>query len=529
MPTDSVTFQDSGYFSKLIIDYLNQKPELNQFYNRFASLNNFAAQMNEKANNYNHNNRKILVDELTNQYLKLVATDTTLSNIKLLQNSSTFTITTGHQLNLFTGPMYFLYKIVSTINLCDILKKQHPENHFVPIYWMASEDHDFEEINYFNLKGKKIRWQQDYSGAVGRLSTNGLEAVLNVFEKELGNGENANFLKELFKNAYIKNSNLADATRFVANELFGQYGLVILDPDSHKLKNIFKPYIKKELLQQKSCEKVSKTIDALKDYNVQVNPREINLFYIDNNLRERITIADNIYKINNTETTFTKTEILHELELFPEKFSPNVILRPLYQEIILPNLSYIGGGGEIAYWLELKTMFENNEITFPLLLLRNSVLIVTKKQVDKANNLDLKWLDLFKKQDELIKNQTIKKSTIEIDFTFQKKQLQQQFQALHELAKQTDKSFVGAVKAQETKQIKGLENLEKRLLRAQKRVLHDELNRITDLQNQLFPNKGLQERQLNFSEFYLEYGDLLIQKLMKTLKPTVYEFVIVDF
>ena len=527
MPTDCITFQESGYFTKIIVDYLNQKSELKSFYNHYPNIDNFALQMSEKSINYNSDNRETLVDVLQNQYQNIKTSESTLNNIQLLNQKTTFTVTTGHQLNLFTGPMYFLYKIISTINLCKQLKSKYPENDFVPVYWMATEDHDFDEINYFNFKGKKIRWNKPTSGPVGRLSTEGLENVFLAFEKEIGSGDNANYLRKLFQDAYLKNANLADATRQLANALFGEQGLVILDADNHELKKIFTPYIHNELVNQKSFKKVSETIALLIEYDIQVNPREVNLFYITDDLRERIISDNGIFKINNTKIEFTKDEILAELNQFPERFSPNVILRPLYQEVILPNLCYIGGGGEIAYWLELKTTFESNNTTFPILLLRNSVLIATQKQANKADKLELTWQDLFLKQQTLINNQTRIKSEIMVDFEDQKLFLKNQFKDLYAITTQTDKSFLGAVKAQETKQNKGLENLEKRLLKAQKRVLNDYLSRATNLQDELFPNQGLQERQLNFCELYLEHGNLLIKTISGQLKPLSHEFDIV--
>jgi bacillithiol biosynthesis cysteine-adding enzyme BshC len=533
MPNDCITYQNSGYFTQLIVDYLEEKESLQPLYNRFPKIENFKSQIEEKNNNYNNNfngnsKREILVSELEKQYQNFEVSETTFNNIKLLNNSKTFTVTTGHQLNLFTGYLYFIYKIVSTINLCKQLKSEYPEYNFVPIYWMATEDHDFDEINYFNFKEKRIRWNRESSGPVGRLSTDGLDKVLEVFSKEIGNSSNAQKLKELFENAYLKNNNLADATRFLTNELFKSEGLVILDGDSKELKKLFIPYAKKELLEQTSFQRVTETNQVLKNYFVQVNPREINLFYIEDNLRERIILENGIYKVNNSTLQFSENEILAELEKHPEKFSPNVILRPLYEEVILPNLCYIGGGGELAYWFELKANFEANNVTFPMLLLRNSVLLATEKQATKADKLDLTWKDLFSNQKDLVNNQTKKKTAFDIDFSSQKEQLSKQFEYLHQLTTQTDKSFLGAVKAQETKQLKGLENLESRLLKAQKRKLSEELNRIISLQNELFPNQSLQERQLNFSEFYIEFGDFLLEKILKELKPLENEFSILD-
>ncbi|MDI1256236.1 MAG: bacillithiol biosynthesis cysteine-adding enzyme BshC [Flavobacterium sp.] len=529
MPNDCISYQDSGYFSPLMNDYLNRKPELEKLYNRFPTLENFGAQIAEKQSNFDHFKREKLVAVLNQQYSEIVASKPTQQNIEALSDQKTFTITTGHQLNLFTGPLYFLYKIISTINLTRELNEKYPENNFVPVYWMATEDHDFEEINYFNYNGKKFRWNRESLGPVGRLSTQGLDEIFEVFSLELGSGTNASTIRDLFENAYLKHDNLADATRFLANALFGEHGLVIIDADNADLKSNFIQYIKDELLFRNSEKLVLETISKLNNYPIQVNPREINLFYINNNLRERIIFEGGLYKINNTSITFSEAEILSEVENHPENFSPNVIMRPLYQEVILPNLCYIGGGGELAYWLELKAYFDYVKVPFPILLLRNSVLLATEKQANKADRLNLDWADLFLKQNVLVNKKIAELSEFPIDFSPQKKFLQQQFENLHHMATQTDKSFIGAVKAQETKQLKGIENLEKRLLKAQKRKHADALERIKELQNSIFPFCGLQERQVNFAEFYIQNGSELIKKLFKELNPLKNQFDILVF
>ncbi len=527
MPSDCISYQDSGYFSTLITDYLNENTALQSLYHRFPKIENFKSQIEEKKVNFNGNDKRtILIQSLEKQYKNVEISESTLNNIKLLNDSNTFTITTGHQLNLFTGPLYFLYKIVSVINLCQQLKAEYPESNFVPIYWMATEDHDFEEINNFSFKGKKVIWNKDSKGPVGRLSTQGLQEIFNVFASELNSSNNGNYIKNLFTESYLKHKNLADATRYLANSLFGAQGLVILDGDDVLLKTEFSSFVKDELLHQSSFKNVNETNEKLKDYSIQVNPREINLFYIEDSLRERIIFENDVYKVNNTTIEFTESDILRLLDTNPEKFSPNVILRPLYQEVILPNLCYIGGGGEIAYWLELKSNFDYHKVTFPMLLVRNSVLLVTEKQTNKADKLDLTWKDLFLNPQDLLTKKTKALSQFDIDFTEQKTHLKKQFDRLHEISLQTDKSFTGAVKAQEVKQIKGLENLEKRLLKAEKRVHHEQLERIIALQNELFPNQSLQERKTNFSEFYLEYGNTLIDKLIENLHPLAQEFTI---
>ncbi|TBN04847.1 bacillithiol biosynthesis cysteine-adding enzyme BshC [Hyunsoonleella flava] len=530
MQQDYLPFRETGYFSKLICDYLDQNSDLKPFYNQFPAIENFKAQIEEKNLSVQGRSRTVLIEALKNQYKTLQTSSLTIQHIESLNSEDTFTITTGHQLNLFTGPLYFLYKIVSVINLSKELKEKYPEYNFVPVYWMATEDHDFDEINYFNFKGKKFQWNRDASGAVGALSTDGLDEVLELFSQDLGTSKNAESLKLLFENAYLKHDNLADATRFLANALFKEYGLVIVDANDEDLKRLFIPYVEKELVNQVAFKHVSSTNDALENvdesYKIQVNPREINLFYLNENLRERIVFEDDIYKVLNTDIIWSESEILKHLNEKPERFSPNVIMRPLYQEVILPNLCYIGGGGELAYWIQLKSYFDAVDVTFPMLLLRNSVLIKTEKQTRKLNKLNISNEDIFLKRHSFINKKVREISNIDLSFTSQKEHLKAQFENLYKLAEQTDKSFIGAVKAQEKKQLKGLDILEKRLLKAQKKALSDQVFRMTELQNELFPNGSLQERSANFSEFYLEYGDDLISQLIKNLEPLKIEFAV---
>ena len=533
MEVACIPFKKTGYFSSLISDYLDENKKLKPFFNRFPEVEEFKAQIDEKSKTYSHTNRKILNQAIQQQYRGVTTSKATLSNISALTNEDTFTVVTGHQLNIFTGPLYFLFKIITTINLAKTLKKSYPKNSFVPVYWMATEDHDFDEINYFNLHSKKLQWNRKAGGAVGRLSTEGLEAVFDAFSKELGNTANAKDLVALFKKAYLEHKSLTEATRYLANELFGAYGLVIVDGDDVELKNLLIPHIKKDIFDSLSYNEVNKTIAGLQtvspEYKIQVNPREINYFYLKDGLRERLVEKEGAIHVNNTEISFSKDELLQEIEEYPDRFSPNVVTRPLYQEVILPNLCYIGGGGELAYWLEFKSTFDAMKVSFPILLLRNSALLISEKEYKKIHNLGLKPKDLFLNQNALINKRIREISNIDIDFSNQREHLKQQFEALYKLAEATDKSFYGAVKAQEVKQLNGLDRLEKRLLKAQKIKLKDQVIRMTALQNQLFPNKSLQERSLNFSELYMEMGDKLIPFLINALNPLHQEFLVLKY
>ncbi len=526
-----IPYKKTGYFSKMMLDYIAQEKSVAPFYNRFPSLENFTEQLKEKSEFYTPKSREVLVGAIKNQYQNIEKSTLTTTHIDLLSKSNTYTITTGHQLNLFSGPLYFLYKIISVINLCKDLKKKHPQHNFVPVYWMASEDHDFEEIQYFNFKNTKLTWNRTGGGAVGRLSTEGLEDVFAEFSSLLNSGKNAEQLRSLFKKSYLEHNNLTEASRFLVNELFGDYGLIIVDGDDKELKSLFKSYALRELKEEITFSRVTETNKKIEasGYKVQVNPREINLFYIADGIRERIIKQGSTYKINNTDLVFENAEALFANSDTLEFVSGNALLRPLYQEVILPNLCYVGGGGELAYWMQLKSTFTTFKVPFPILLLRNSALLISEKQQQKLKKLDASVEDLFLSPHEFIKKKVLQKSTIQFSFSEKKQILESNFKELEKIALQTDPSFIGAVKAQKVKQLKGLDNLEKRLLKAETKKMETWVTSLKKIQKELFPDQTLEERKRNFSEYYQKYGNDLIGKLQKSLNPLELSFSVIEF
>ncbi|MDB3862596.1 bacillithiol biosynthesis cysteine-adding enzyme BshC [Flavobacteriaceae bacterium] len=529
-----ISFKETKRFSTLITTYLENADRIQPFHGLFPSAQNFKKQIEVKKASYSDSHRQVLAHALQDQYSAIPHSVAVQKNLSLLKSETTFTITTGHQLSLMTGPLYFLYKIVSTINLCKQLKKDYPKSNFVPVYWMASEDHDFEEISSFRFQGKSIRWPGEAAGAVGEMSLEELQPALDVFEQQLGGGVNAERIKELITQSYRTSKTLSEATFRLVNLLFGDYGLIVIEPQKPKLKALFKPILKEELFKSPSFNAVTKQIKQLKkgfdsNYTPQVNPREINLFYLTPNGRHRIEKIAGGFHLNGTEQSFTEAEFMRLVEQQPERFSPNVILRPVYQEYILPNLCYIGGGGELAYWFQLNSTFSHFNVPFPILLLRNSALIYSEKLGNKITKLKLETSDLFKKRNALLNKKVRQISNIDLDLSPLKEQLKNQFDSLQELVAQTDPSFKGAVDAQKTKQFRGIEYLEKRLLKAQKRVLKDDVERLIFIHEQLFPNDSLQERALNFTSFYLELGPELIPNLMDSLDPLNPDFVLLEY
>lgn len=502
-----ISYQQTQKFNFLVNDYVANAESLQPFYNHYPSLEKFPVQWEEKSKH--EIDRRILVEVLQAQNKNLNLSQLTENNIATLIDENTFTITTGHQLCLFTGPLYFIYKIISTINLTNELKVKYPKKHFVPVFWMASEDHDFQEVNHVHLFGKTLTWDSKRSGAVGSMSLEGIEHVLDELDLVLGESENAKKLSILFREAYANHSNLADASRFLVNKLFGQYGLVILDGDDARLKSQFVSVIKKDVLHQGFIETISDCSQSLaKAYKTQAFVREINFFKLSEGKRKRV------------EGVVSESEI----EESPEKFSPNVLMRPLYQETVLPNLAYIGGGAEIAYWMQLKTAFEQESIPFPVLLLRNSALWMEQNQLDKWQKLGFETGDLFLTEEEL--HQQYVNQQTNLDLSKELYDLKEVFEAV--LMKVTDKGLKSSVLAEQQKQFNSFKKLEKKLMKFEKQKHKTALNQISHLKHKLFPKNSLQERYDNFIPFYLKHGENFIEILQKELSPLDAKFVILS-
>ena len=520
----------TNHLPKITKSYCDNVINLKSFYNRYSSIESFKEQIIEKKNNYNDDFRIILHEFLTKQYSLINNKSAQINQINSLKDKNTFTVTTGHQLNLFTGPLYFLYKIIDVIKICNELKKKFPNNKFVPIYWMASEDHDFEEINFFKTLHKKFQWNINSSGKVGQLKTDSLEKVFKEIKLFFGNESlNSKKIIDLFENSYIKHKNFSMATFQLVNELFGCHGLLILNTDSKKFKEIFINDFIDEIKNQTCYNEVIKSNAKLKEleYKPQVNPRNINLFYCHKNSRDRIINNGKEFKIDNKNLIFSENEIIKEVKKSPEKFSPNVLIRTIFQEKLLPNLAYVGGGSEIAYWLQLKNYFKKRKITFPILKIRTSVLIVKTKKIKNCKKLGISLSDLFQDYTQL-SNYYIKKiNKNSFDLSKMKNVLNNNFNELFEISKKIDKSFLGALKAQQKKQIKGLENLEKRLIKAEKISKKDKLISLKKIQDELFPNKNLQEREINFSEFFVDYGEQFLELIFDNIDPFNKRFTII--
>jgi bacillithiol biosynthesis cysteine-adding enzyme BshC len=506
----TIPFQETNQFPKLFLDYISRNEKLLES-NTFFFDDNGYAQAAEYLN-YMEEIRKVLTTVIRDQYKSTeIFIDENL--IAKLEQPGTMTVCTGHQLCLFTGPLYFIYKIITAIRVAEEQSKKTGKQ-IVPVYWMASEDHDFEEIRSVNLFGKTLKWETEAKGAVGKLKTDSLEIILGELKTLLGEADVAKKLFATIEKAYRPRRTLAQATRELVHELFSGK-VLILDADDARLKKFFIPVFKNDLIDHTPENSVALAISKLEKegYEIQVNPRTINVFFMKDDLRERMEEHDGKYKVLNSDISFTKEELLNELNNHPEYFSPNVVLRPLYQQLILPNLAYIGGPGEISYWLEYPGLFNKFGITFPVLQPRHFALVIDKNSEERLSKLQMNISELFGDVEEVIKSFVKKNLGDSIALENEKEELKKIFENVRKKISAFDSSLDGAANAELQKQLNGIENLESKVLKAAKQKQEVATSQIRKIREKILPGNVLQERYENFIPNYLKYGDEFIPEL----------------
>jgi hypothetical protein len=302
---------------------------------------------------------------------------------------------------------------------------------------------------------------------------------------------------------------------------------VVLLPDSAEVKAAFIPVMQKELLEFFSQKEVHQTVANFPvEYKIQASGRELNLFYLLDGQRERIEYNNGVWKVLNTELKFSKEQIIEELNQHSERFSPNVILRPVLQELILPNIAFVGGGGEIAYWLQLKRVFEKVTVPYPVLIIRNSFLFIPKEIQHLINQLHLIQGDFFKKETELINQLVISGSKLQLDLKDEQLELAFFYKKIKSIAESIDITLSNHVTSLELQAAKKISVLEKKMLRAEKKKFEAQQRKLYKIKSQLFPNDNLQERMDNLLVYYAKWGKEFIEIVYKNSPGLEQQFII---
>lgn len=388
-------FLEDYYHSSKLDHLRTYRPSIDEIGKAIKSKKNFTASQ-----------RSLLVSVLQNQYrgANVVVEKKVKKNIENLQFSNTFTVTTGQQIHLGLGPLYVIYKAYDTIAIAQELNEKYADSNFVPVFWMATEDHDLEEIAEINIFGNKQRWETTQTGAVGRMKPNGVAELFLSVKNAYNFSEQQNEFLDTCIAVYASSSNLSEAFRRLLHTYLGHTGLVILDADDAEMKHSFNEVMSDEL-KGKNYTALTAFSEQLEQcgHQRQLHIRPCNLFSLTTSGRKKIEL--------NEQAVASSTYSAHNL-------SPNAAIRPLYQEWILPNLVYVGGGSELKYWLQLKGLFDNYAMPMPILHLRTSNIVLPRKL---AENLDVNDFELFFSDDE----------SIAAHFNVQIANISQNFQLLH--------------------------------------------------------------------------------------------------
>jgi bacillithiol biosynthesis cysteine-adding enzyme BshC len=527
MTIESLSRKLFNYYNDTQLKLAESQETLSDFIGLPFSRESISEQVKLKKKNYSTKNRKVLKAHFEKQYNSVEISDSIRKNIALLENENSFTITTGQQLTLFGGPAFFFYKIMHCLSITKKLNEENPDYHFIPVFWLASEDHDKNEISETNIFTKKFNWENDFNGATGEfLLDENFSMIRNSILDFFSTNDN-NEIKEHL--SHFSGRTLSEGFIRFLTSLFKDYGLLVLDANSKILKNQLIPVFKNEVSQFSTFQNVSKTDTLLLQNGIkpQAKIQPINFFKLSANKRTKITYKENKYYIADEE--ISKENLLLDIENHPETFSPNVFLRPLYQEIILPNIAYIGGPGELSYWMQLKTNFNYNTIPFPLLINRISIYYIDPTLEKKIKNFQFSIRDFINVSfDELKRNYL--SSTQEYS-NLNWENIDNHITSAHTESKAIFQKSTPEIENFLESEWKNIEKIIDRIkVKVQKQLStkHDiELKQIEQIKNKLIPDSIPQERYFHFFTFCPNGSLNLMHDLIQEIDPFSTEILVV--
>lgn len=516
MNVDSLDFECISGLSDFDKHYVRSPDDFNPYIENLPALSSIKPQLIKKRNSISFDREKLAL-EIKNQYKKNGnLTDENEKKITRLSSSNAFTIITAHQPSLLTGPLYLVHKILSAIVTAESVQKHYPNKIIIPVFIIGGEDHDFEEMNHLHYRNDLYKWKEEnVGGAVGRMSTEGVVAVIEELAPSLSQSYYGKEIVKLLKGSFSKANTVASGTQLFLSSLFSAEPLLVVHMDNAVFKNAFTPIIIKEVMDQQSIGHIEKTQKKLREigYGDQALAREINFFYLFDGNRRRIIRDGDYFEVLDSKIRIPISEMENHIKSFPERFSPNVVMRPIYQEFIFPNIAYVGGGGEIAYWMERKKQFESFKIPFPLLLRRHSATIMVERNWNKMKDLPFQMEDWFFHIHQLEAKWLDLEFSTEMDISESYKKLHSIFDELREKMAHVDDTLLYSNEAARVDSLKPLKRLNEKLKRAIKSKEAKTRKSIRKIHSEIYPKGNLQERYVNFLEYYERRGPQLFTDL----------------
>jgi bacillithiol biosynthesis cysteine-adding enzyme BshC len=534
-----INFSDIPKHQNLFLDYLYEFENVREYYkHNFRNKESFPSLF--KAIAESRKNRQIdLPSILRNQYSTLQnISRNTSRNIELLNDEKTIAILTGQQVGILGGPLYTIYKIITAIRLANQYNEKYDGYNFVPVFWLEGDDHDFNEVRSINIFDSEnqvlnIGYKQEIADDDAKLSVGGInfdESIadfFSLFERNLRDTEFKTGLLSKLKSCYQTGKSFKNGFKELLFSLFDEYGLVIFDPQDSQIKTLLKPIFKKEVndfaVHTQSLIQVSAKLEEL--YHAQVKVKPVNLFYHTDDGRYSVEPVDDLFKLRRKRKQFSKNEILDEIENFPERFSPNVLLRPICQDYIFPTGFYIAGPSEISYFAQVGPLYDFYKIVTPIVFPRSSVTLLEKNVGAALDKYDLTMNDIFLGLDEL-KDKVISglsENDIEIAFNEATTEIDLTFDRLKENLFAIDKTLVDASLRYREKIFSSIAELKSKATKAQETKHETTIRQLTRLSNLLYPLGNLQEREINFTYFYNKYGKDFISRIHEDISISEFE------
>ncbi len=539
-----INFSDIPAHQNIFLDFLHEYENVSKFYGKnFRDVEKYPSlfkSLSEKERTHN----ALLPEIIKNQYQGQSISKLTQNNIKSLSSSNTIVIATGQQLGIFGGPLYTFYKIITAIKLCDHLKDNYEGYNFIPVFWMEGDDHDYDEVRSFsmlnnenqliNLKYDDGQLEEINRGSIGNLVFNqNIENVFNELDAALRQTEFKAPLLEFLKSIYKPEKTFLETFRKVLIHFFDEYGLVLFSPIDPAVKRILKPVFEKEITEflYHTSFLVERSAELEEIYHAQVKVKPINLFYTDE--KERLSIdptETGEYRLKGKRKKFTREELLLQLEEAPEKFSPNVLLRPICQDYLFPTAFYIGGPGEISYFAQVSPLYKLFGIDEPFIYPRSSATIVEKgvKAILDKNNIS--YIEIFSEENELIQKIVAASSEFNVEDLFGNtlRDILSSLSSIDEKLGRIDKTLPDLSSKTRQRIEESLNLLKNKAIDAEKRKYDSTIRQVSKVRNVLYPNNNLQERELNWIYFANKYGMDIVKWLYKELTINKFEHQILE-
>ncbi|MGE5399397.1 MAG: bacillithiol biosynthesis cysteine-adding enzyme BshC [Ignavibacteriales bacterium] len=538
-----INFSDLPGQQNLFLDYLYEFDNVKDFYKKnFRDTESFHSHFIELIQK-DRKHRGILPGILKQQYAQLTPSPKTLENIELLESAKTLVIVTGQQLGLYGGPLYTFYKIMTAIKLSAYMKEKYQDLHFAPVFWLEGDDHDFEEVRSVNLidENNEIAElcyndnepEEVNRGSVGKIAfTENINSVNSELDKILRDNDFKAQLMEKITSFYKEGETFKGAFKKLIFDLFDEYGLIIFDPQDKEIKNILKPVFRKEIEEfsehTKDVVKISAELEEIYHAQVKVNP--VNLFFSDDDGRYLIEPADDDFRLKSKRKKIPKTRLLELLDNEPERFSPNVLLRPVCQDYIFPTAFYIGGPGEISYFAQVIPLYKFFDVTQPVIYPRSSLTIVEKNVQKIIDRYNLNYSDFLNEKEALFEKVIKSLSDIEIDIEFQKceKEINSAIDSLKEKLLTIDKTLSDSTAKTNDKIIQAMGILKEKSREAQKKRHEATIRQLNKSSNVIYPKNNLQERELSYIYFVHKYGMDILKWIFNELAINKFEHQVIE-